>query len=347
MKKCTKRTMWTVFCVVTGLSLFFAGAPTAKKTEKLSQRSKVERYEDKAIGFSIEYDAEIFTKDLGPVGPFVFRRESSKGMPTIAISAEVYPQGVALKDTVDLIAGSIPRMLPGSIIHEVYNQELIKLNDGTEAVYFEMKWNMMGTELITAFVAAKKIDRLIVFAASDNVEGSVENLATMVKSLRLDVEVDVAGLKAKGFGKDGKFARTDPPAFTLEYPKEFQNQPLLAGQIFSAGIPQGLPSISISISHLKAGEDMDEQLKALGEEYANILQSLGSDIKIVSQNPIGNYKGFNASQIQILWRFRGQILVTTIVHIIAKEDKAILLAGHTIYGIEELLDIFKTVNLNP
>jgi len=238
-------------------------------------------------------------------------------------------------------------MIPASIIHQVNNQQLIKLTDGSKANYFEMEWNVGGMELIAAFVAAKKKDRLIVFGASDSPDGPMENLTAMVKSLRLDVEVDEAALKAKGFAKDGNFVRTDSPAFTLEYPKEFQNRLLLANQIFRAGIPRGSPSMSIAISSLTAGQDITQQLKGLAEGYANALKSVGSDIKITSQNPIKKYKEFDAYQIQIVWRYRGQTPLTTVVDIIEKEDKAILLAGHTIYGIDELMDIFKTINLNP
>ena len=120
-------------------------------------------------------------------------------------------------------------------------------------------------DLIAAVVAAKKNDSLIVFGASDSQDGTMENLTAMVKSLRLDVEVDEAALKAKGFAKDGKFVRTDSPAFTLEYPREFQNRMLQANQIFRAGIPQGSPSVSIAISSLTTDEDINQQLKALAE----------------------------------------------------------------------------------
>jgi hypothetical protein len=347
MKNYTKKTMWIVFWVFTSLSLFIACAQTAGQAEKSAPVPKLERYEDKAIGFSIEYDAERLTKDLPLGGPFVFRRKSAEGMPALGIAAGPYPAGTALEDTADLISSLLPRMIPASIIHQVNNQQLIKLTDGSKANYFEMELNVGGTELIAAFVAAKKNDRLIVFGASDSQDGSMENLTAMVKSLRLDVEVDESALKAKGFAKDGNFVRTDSPAFTLEYPKEFQNRVLQANQVFRAGIPQGSPSMSIAISSLTAGEDINKQLKALAEGYANALKSVGSDIKIISQNPIKKYKEFDAYQIQIVWRYRGQIPLTTVVDIIAKEDKAILLAGHTIYAIDELTDIFKTINLNP
>jgi len=238
-------------------------------------------------------------------------------------------------------------MIPGCLVHNVSNQHLIKLTDGTEANYFEMELNIGGMDLIAVVVAAKKNDQLIVFGTSDSQDGSMENLKAMVKSLRLDVEVDEAALKARGFAKNGNFVRTDSPAFTLEYPKEFQNRMLQANQIFRAGIPQGSPSMSIAITWIPAGEDINERLKVLAEGYASSLKSVGSDIKIISQNPIKKYKEFDAYQIQIVWRYRGQTTLTTVVDIISKEDKAILLAGHTIYGIDELADIFKTINLNP
>jgi len=347
MKNCTQKNIWIVFCIFISPSLIIARTPTAGQVEKSAPVPKLERYEDKAIGFSIEYDAEKLTKDLGLTGPFVFRRESAEGMPSVGITAGPYPAGTVLEDTADLISSSLPRMIPGCLIHNVNNQQLIKLTDGTEANYFVMELNIGGMELIAAFVAAKKNDRLIVFGTLDTQDGSIENLTAMVKSLRLDVEVDEAALKAKGFAKDGKFVRTDSPAFTLEYPNEFQNQVLQANQIFRAGIPQGSPSMSIAISSLKSGEDITKQLKAVAEGYANALKSVGSDIKIISQNPIKKYKEFDAYQIQIVWQYQGQTTLSTVVHLIAKEDKAILLAGHTLYGIDELTDIFKTINLNP
>jgi len=347
MKNYPIRTMWIVFCVFAGAALFFACAQTAGQEQKSAPSPKLERYEDKAIGFSIEYDAERLSMDPGPVGPFVFRRQSAEGMPSVGITTGPYPPGTALEDTADLIASSLPRMIPGCIVHQVNHQQLIRLMDNTRANYFELDWNIGGNEIIAAFVTAKMNDSLIVFGATDNQDESMENLTAIVKSLRLDVEVDEAALKAKGFGKDGKFVRTNSPAFTLEYPKEFQNRRLLANQIFRAGIPQGSPSISIAISSFAAGEDIDEQLKALAEGYANALQTVGSDIKIISQNPIETYKEFDAYEIQIVWRYRGQFSLTTVVHLIAKEDKAIQLAGHTTYGIDELTDIFKTINLRP
>ena len=346
MKNDIKRTTWIVFCVLTASSLFFAFAPMAGQAEKSVPVSKLEHYEDKAIGFSIDYDSKKLTKEIGPIGSFVFLRESAEGLQSLGITAGPYPSGTALKDTADLISSSLPKMIPDCLIHNVNNQQLIELKDGSKANYFEIKMNVGGSELISAFVTAQKNDRLIVFGAADSQDESMENLTAIVKSLRLDVEVDEAVLMARGFAKDGKFVRTDSPAFTLNYPKAFQNRVLESNQIFRAGIPQWSPSMAISISWLQAGEDINMQLKKLAEGYAYGLKSVGRDIKIVSQHPITTYKEFDAYQVQIVWLFRGHPL-TTVVHIIAKENKAIQLAGHTVYGIEELTYIFQTINLNP
>ena len=346
MKNDIIRATWIVFCVLTA-SLFFTSTPLAGQAEKSVSVPKLEHYEDKVIGFSIDYDADQLAKEMGPAGSFVFRRASAEGLPALRITAGPYPSGTALKDTAGRVSSALPKMIPDCLIHSVNNQQLIELKDGSTANYFEIIMNIGGSELISAFVTAQKNDRLIVFCAVDNQDESMENLTAMVKSLRLDVEVDQAALLARGFTKDGKFLRTDSPAFTLNYPKAFQNRVLESNQIFRAGIPQGVPSMTISISWLQVGEDIKMQLKRLAGAYAYGLKLAGSDIKIVSQNPITTYKDFDAYQIQITWRFRGKVPLTTVVHIIAKENKAIRLAGHTVYGIEELTDIFQTINLNP
>ncbi len=53
----------------------------AGQAEKSVSMPNLEHYEDKAFGFSIGYDADKLTKEIGPIGSFVFRRASDKGMP--------------------------------------------------------------------------------------------------------------------------------------------------------------------------------------------------------------------------------------------------------------------------
>jgi hypothetical protein len=323
--------------------------------EKAPHWKKVGRYENKLTGFSVEYDAAQLTKDLPLSGSFIFRKAAIKDYPQLGITANPYPQRRTLKGTASLIAGVMKRSIPGCRIHKIYNQELIELWDGIEANYFKMKWNVEdpdfsgdGTsELMSAFVVAKARDQMIVVSASDRVKGSMKNLTAMVKSLEFDVEVDEEALRARGFAKDGKFVRTDLPAFSIDYPKDFIMQPLQPGQIFRAGIPDGTPVIDITIYPLKPDEDMNKQLKAIARIYAKVLESMGTHVTIISNKPTDYYKEFPAYQFEIKWNFQPQYPLTTVVQVIAKESNAIQLGGHTTYDTGELLDIFKTINLNP
>jgi len=346
-KRFNKRYILMVFCVLIAFILFFVYFTTVRKVEKAPHWKKVGRYENKLIGFSVEYDATKLTKDLPLSGSFVFRKATIQDFPQLGISADPFPPRRTLKSTGGLISGALKRLIPGCRIHEIYNQELIEVWDGIEANYFEMKWNDGTSELMSAFVVAKERDQMIIVSASDRVKGSMENLTAMVKSLEFDVEVDEAALKARGFAKDGKFVRTDLPAFSIEYPKNYIMQPLQPGQIFRAGIPDGSPVIDITIYPLKSDEDMNEQLKAIARIYANVLESMGTDVKIISNKPTTNYKEFPGYQFEIKWKFQAQYPLTTVVQVIAKESNAIQFGGHTAYATGELLDIFKTINLNP
>ena len=139
MKKSTKRNGGIVFCAMAVFALFFASAAMPGQPETEAPLPELTRYEDKSIGFSIGYDAKKLTENLGPVGPFVFRREAADGNPTAGITAGPYPQGIALEDTADLISSSLPKMIPGCLIQKVSNQQLIKLTDGSRANYFEIE----------------------------------------------------------------------------------------------------------------------------------------------------------------------------------------------------------------
>jgi len=346
-KRFNKRYILMVFCVLIAFILFFVYFTTVRKVEKAPHWKKVGRYENKLIGFSVEYDATKLTKDLPLSGSFIFRKATIQDFPQLGISADPFPPGRTLKSTGGLISGALKRLIPGCRIHEICNQELIEVWDGIKANYFEMKWNDGKSELISAFVVAKESDQMIIVSASDRVKGSMENLTAMVKSLEFDVEVDEAALKARGFAKDGKFIRTDSPAFSIEYPKNYIMQPLQPGQIFRAGIPDGTPVIDITIYPLQPDEDMNAQLKAIARIYANVLESMGTDVKIISNKPTANYKEFPGYQFEIKWKFQAQTLLTTVVQVVAKESNAIQFGGHTAYDAGDLLDIFKTINLNP
>jgi hypothetical protein len=126
------------------VSLFFASAPTAGQPEKSVSGPNFEHYEDKAIGFSIDYGADKLTKEIVPIGSFIFRRTFGKGMPSLGITAGAYPSGIALKDTASHVKRALPKMTPDCLTNNVSNQQLIELKDGSKANYFEIVMNVGG-----------------------------------------------------------------------------------------------------------------------------------------------------------------------------------------------------------
>jgi hypothetical protein len=347
MKNSLNIRWWMVTSVTLSLLMIVGYWPSTGKAAERSRWSKVGRYENNRIGFSVEYDAEKLTRENPLEGNDVFERSSSGGLPVLSVSISAFPQGVALKDIANVLKMIFPSVIPGSQVHEVTNQKMIMLPDQTEANYFEMKWNDGNTELSSVFVVVQKENTMISVSGHNKAERDLEDVAAMATTLRFDVKVDEASLRKTGFGEDGLFVRTDSPAFTLQYPKDFQNQPLQAGEIFKAGIPQGSPSISITINPLKPDQDVKKQLSSQADLYANKLKSMGTDIKIISNGLIDNYRSYPASQFEIVWKFQGKVLLTSLVRAIAKENKVILLGGHTVYDTGELLDIFETIDLNP
>ncbi len=334
-------------CMMSGLLLIASYWPSTGKAAEGSLWSQVGRYENNRIGFSVEYDAGKLTKENPLNGNNVFERSSSEGLPVLSIGISAFPRGVALKDIANVLKMVFPSVIPGSQVHEVVNQKMIRLADQTEASYFEMKWYDGSIDLSSVFVAAKKKNMMILVSGHDKVESNLEDLAAMAKSLRFDINVDETSLRKTGFGENGRFERTDSPAFTLRYPNDFQSLPLKAGEIFKAGIPQGSPTISITINPLKPGQDVKKQLSSQADLYANQLRSRGTGVKIISNELIDRYGEYPASQFEIVWKFQGQVLLTTIVRAIAKENKVVLLGGHTVYDTGEILDIFETIDLNP
>lgn len=100
MKNVIKISAWIVFCLMT-TSLYFTSATIAGQAEKSVSMPTLKHFEDKVIGFSIDYDADKLTKEIGPNGRFIFLRASAEVMPALGITAGPYPSGTAVKDTAD------------------------------------------------------------------------------------------------------------------------------------------------------------------------------------------------------------------------------------------------------
>lgn len=345
MKNYRNRRNGLVLYVLFGLLIVIGGCATSAEKARFA---KVGRYENSKVGFSLEYDAGKLFRELPPAGNHVFKRYAAEDVPRLHVSVSPYPQQRKIEDLATWLAGIYPRVIPGSQVQNVKNQKMIKLSDQSDASYFEIEWSVGGRNLHSVFVMTRKNDYLISVNGTDEAGQSVEGLKAMVTTLRLDIKVDEATLRKAGFGKDGHFMRTNSPAFTLDYPREFRNLPFVfSDQIFRVQSPQGSPTFEISIVPFNPDLDTQKQLAEQADLVVKFTRDFGgTNIKVISDEIINDYEIFPARQFRIVWKFRG-FSINSVYHAIAKENKIILLAGHTFSDIEELLDIFKTMNLNP
>ena len=133
----------------------------------------------------------------------------------------------------------------------------------------------------------------------------------------------------------------------MTYPKTFENLPLQEGQIFRVGVPDGIPVIEIGFYAIKKDQKADDQIKGYAGFYAKAIEAVGSDIKLVSNKAIKNYKKYPAYQFVLEWKFQARFPLTTVGHVILKNDHAITFVGHGSKEISVVLDIFKSINLDP
>jgi CubicO group peptidase (beta-lactamase class C family) len=155
----------------------------SRKSEKSSQRLKLEEYINNEYGFSAKYDAELLSKDSQLVSPLIFRRRGLRGLPAFAVLVDDIPQGMALEDTGNYIIG-LYKTIPKITDSKIRKQELIKLSDGTDANYFEVNWRYQSLGMLTVGVFAYKNNKIIGAVAFSKEETPTEYLAGMAKSLR-------------------------------------------------------------------------------------------------------------------------------------------------------------------
>jgi hypothetical protein len=336
-----------VILIIAGVVVYYNWEPSVTIAEKANW-SNTSRYENTDFGFSVEYDADLLTKTPARRPPGnVFLRTSDKGWPSMGIYVGKYPGEKTFEETIPMTYKALKRFFPKGKIHDTFNAGPIQLMDGTDAFYYEIKFFSGKDELMEALVVAKEFDKMITVYAMDTDKGSMDTLKALVQSLKLDVEIDFAALKAKGVSESGKLERTAVPSFTMTYPKTFENLPLQEGQIFRVGVPDGIPVIEIGFYAIKKDQKADDQIKGYAGFYAKAIEAVGSDIKLVSNKAIKNYKKYPAYQFVLEWKFQARFPLTTVGHVILKNDHAITFVGHGSKEISVVLDIFKSINLDP
>ena len=180
---------------------------------------------------------------------------------------------------------------------------------------------------------AKKLFDTYIIPAASSLEKLPPNIKdqTLLNSLVSSVaKAPPSGLswisKNKGVAKDGVFTRTAAPAFTFTYPlgskKSALNSP---GQVMRMKTHL---DIDFSASVGKAPEGI--KLKDFGAKfYAQGLENVGSNIKVISNREITLNCGTKAYKTDITWLWKNSFSITTISVSAYKDDKFVFVCAHS------------------
>jgi 4-carboxymuconolactone decarboxylase len=137
-----------------------------------------------------------------------------------------------------------------------------------------------------------------------------------------------------------QFAYTGSPAFVIEYPDSYVNDPLMPTQVIRAKNPPfGVPAFEIAvIDPPKEGGKLEDH----GKNYAKILEPLGTDIKILSQKPTKLKDGMPAQETIIEWKWQGTTPFLSLVVAVMKENKIVSFGGHAIGDLTPMREIVQT-----
>jgi CubicO group peptidase (beta-lactamase class C family) len=129
----------------------------------------------------------------------------------------------------------------------------------------------------------------------------------------------------EGMAKDGVFQRTASPAFKFEYPLGSKKAAIDApGQVMRMKTP-GDVRFSASVGDIPEGVKLED----FGPKfYAQELESVGSNIKVISNKEITLNCGTKAYRTDITWLWNNTVPITTFLVTVFKDGKCIFLSAH-------------------
>jgi CubicO group peptidase (beta-lactamase class C family) len=129
----------------------------------------------------------------------------------------------------------------------------------------------------------------------------------------------------EGMAKDGVFKRTASPAFKFEYPigskKASRDGPR---QVMRMKTPSDV-HFSASIGDIPEGMKLEDFGPKL---YAQDLENVGSNIKVISNKEITLKCGTKAYRTDITWLWNNTVPITTFLVSVYKDGKCIFLCAH-------------------
>lgn len=128
--------------------------------------SKPGLYDNKEYRFTVKYPENWKRFPTGHQGE-LYRAGDEGGLPGFNIVIGEISKGVALKDFPKGVPANQKRFFPASSDHKIVNEKMIELEDGTQAVEYDIEWKPIPTlKLITTSVTTYKDDKRITINSS-------------------------------------------------------------------------------------------------------------------------------------------------------------------------------------
>ncbi|MEJ2640155.1 MAG: hypothetical protein P8010_11305 [Desulfosarcinaceae bacterium] len=192
--------------------------------------------------------------------------------------------------------------------------------------------NLTGSE---ALMPKKLLDADIIPAAASETAiapNTAENnrLAALVKSVadkRVEPSAEMIwASETEGVAKDGRFSRTAPPAFEFEYPLGSKKQGVdNPGQVMRMRSLDDI-DFSASIIDIPAGIKLED----FGPKtYAKSLETVGSQIEVISNEKNALKGGTRAYRTEITWLWKNSLSIKTILVTAYRNRKAVFICAHS------------------
>lgn len=206
--------------------------------------------------------------------------------------------------------------------------------------------NLTGSE---SLIPKQLLDSFIIPAVtSDNAlpQNTADNsrLDEIVNNVAQEPKEPMAGItwasEAEGLAKDGLFLRTASPAFQFEYPSCSKKAEInIPGQVMKMKTPDDI-DFSASIVDIPPGIKLD----AFGPKiYAKNLETVGSNIEVISNKKISLKDGTSVYRTEITWLWKNSLPIKTILVTAYKNGKAVFVCAHPWKGTRPIEPIFQSL----
>jgi len=169
------------------------------------------------------------------------------------------------------------------------------------------------------------------------------NLNAMVEKLAKGAAEGMTWVSANdGVASDGIFKRTTEPSFTFKYPLgSTKAETTSPRHIMRMKTPE---NVTFDASVVSIPEEM--KLADFGVQYyTNLLQSVGSNIEVLSNKEITLKCGTKAYRTDIKWLWNGTFPISTVLVSAYKNGQCVYLATHPLQNPEKVAHIVQSLSL--